>query len=71
METSPHSTGMWVPYTFLALIVKTEFQNLDTIPLSKPGRGNDGIFPLCHGVQTGSGAHTTSYPMGIGALSLV
>jgi len=34
-----------------------------------PSRGNDGIFSLCHHVQTGSGAHPTSYPLGSGALT--
>jgi hypothetical protein len=29
-------------------------------------RGNDGIFSLPHHVQTGSGAHPASYPMGTG-----
>jgi hypothetical protein len=33
---------------------------------SIPGKGNDGIFSLCHRVQTGSGVHPTSYPMGTG-----
>jgi hypothetical protein len=31
---------------------------------SIPGRVNDGIS-FCHRVQTGSGAHPASYPMGI------
>jgi hypothetical protein len=30
-----------------------------------PGRDNDGNFSLHHSVQTGSGAHPASYPMGI------
>jgi hypothetical protein len=28
------------------------------------GRDNDGSFSLLHRVQTGSGAHPASYPMG-------
>jgi hypothetical protein len=31
---------------------------------SIPGRANDGIFSLCHHVQTSSGAHPASYPVG-------
>jgi hypothetical protein len=34
---------------------------------SIPGRGNDGILSLLHHVQTGSGAHIASYPMGTGS----
>jgi hypothetical protein len=34
-----------------------------------PDRGNGWIFPLCHRVQTGSGVHPASYPIGIGTLS--
>jgi hypothetical protein len=29
-------------------------------------RSNEGIFSLCHCGQTGSGAHPSSYPMGLG-----
>jgi hypothetical protein len=36
---------------------------------SIPGKGNDGIFSLRHRVQTSSGAHQASYPMGTGALT--
>jgi hypothetical protein len=35
---------------------------------SVPGRENYGNFSLCHCIQTGSGAHPASYPMGTGAL---
>jgi len=35
-----------------------------------PGRGHDGNFTLCHHVQTSSGAHPASYPMGTGILTL-
>jgi len=31
---------------------------------SVPSRGNDGVFSLCHYVQTGSGAHPASCPLG-------
>jgi hypothetical protein len=31
------------------------------------GRDNDGNFSLRHRVQTGSGAHQASYPIGAGA----
>jgi len=31
---------------------------------SIPCRGNDGTFPLSDRVQTGSGAHSASYPTG-------
>jgi hypothetical protein len=34
---------------------------------SVPARGNDGSFSLQHCVQTGSGAHPSSYPMGTGS----
>jgi hypothetical protein len=33
---------------------------------SFPSKGSDGIFSLHHRVQTGSGAHPASYPMGTG-----
>jgi len=33
---------------------------------SIPNTGNDGNFSLRHSVQTGSGAHLVSYPMGTG-----
>jgi hypothetical protein len=33
---------------------------------SIPGKGNYEIFSLRHRVQTGSGAHPASYPMGTG-----
>jgi hypothetical protein len=32
---------------------------------SIPDRVDDGIFSLCHRVQTGSEAHPASYPMGL------
>jgi hypothetical protein len=35
---------------------------------SNPSRGSDGMFSR-HSVETGSGVHTASYPMGPGALS--
>jgi hypothetical protein len=35
---------------------------------SIPGRGKEGISSLRHRVQTGSGAHPPSYPMGTGGL---
>jgi hypothetical protein len=31
-----------------------------------PGRGSEGDFFLRHRVQTGSGAHPASYPVGTG-----
>jgi len=33
---------------------------------SVPRMGNDGIFSLRHGFQSGFGAHSFSYPMGTG-----
>jgi len=33
-----------------------------------PSKGNDGNFSLRHRVQTWSGAHPTSYPLGTGFL---
>jgi hypothetical protein len=39
-----------------------------TVEIRFPARIND--FSLLHSVQTDSGAHTVSYSMGIGALSL-
>jgi len=33
---------------------------------SVPGRDSDGNFSLRHRVQTGSGAHLASYPVGFG-----
>jgi hypothetical protein len=35
---------------------------------SIPDRGNDGNFFLRHRVQTGSGVHPASYPMGTGRI---
>jgi hypothetical protein len=31
------------------------------------GRGSEGIFSVCHRIQTGSGSHPASYPVGIGS----
>jgi len=38
--------------------------------VSIPGRGKDGIFFLRRHIQTGSGAHPASHPMGTGDSSL-
>jgi hypothetical protein len=35
-----------------------------------PGKGKEGSFCLCHGIQTGSGAHPPSYTMNTGGVFL-
>jgi hypothetical protein len=57
-------------FTFLFFLqnrgssVSIETRLLAGRPGSIPGGGSDGIFSLRHSVQTGSGDHPASYPMG-------
>jgi hypothetical protein len=44
--------------------VSMESRLQDEWPVSVPGRGNDRTFSFYHYVQTGSGAHPATYPMG-------
>jgi hypothetical protein len=56
-------TGSWVAQSIKKLVYGLDDWG------SIPSRGNSGIFYLCHCVQTGSGAHATSCPMGTAGFS--
>jgi hypothetical protein len=62
-KVGQHGFDLWFWHSAIAQSVHRLGYGLDNWE-SIPGRCKDRIFSLCHCVQTSSGAHPASYPMG-------